>query len=69
LDKIIINLIALCLVLLVFAGATALSIATLIHGYGLTVTSWGWVIGGAIGQLILIGIMQAIGNIAKALTD
>lgn len=68
-EKIIIFILAFVFIALVFAGSTALGIAILVKGYGLTVASWGWVVGGAIGQLMLIGIIQAIGGFAKALTD
>lgn len=42
--------------LIAFLGmmaAVALSVATAIHGYGLTVESWGWIIGGSLASAFL----------------
>jgi hypothetical protein len=67
------KLIALFAIILIIAllicGGVALSIAVLVYGYGLTVVSWSWVIGGAIGHLAIYGIVSLLGEVVKALKD
>jgi len=66
----LIALIALLIIIaLLVCGGIALSIAVLVYGYGLTVVSWGWVIGGALGHLAIYGIISLLGEVMKALKD
>jgi hypothetical protein len=50
----------------IIAGLTLLvasfvvSVLTLIHGYGLTVRSWSWIIWGSLAQLVLTGAISAL---------
>jgi hypothetical protein len=40
-------------------GSLALSVATTVNAYGLTIKSWPWLIFGSIGAMLLLGILQS----------
>lgn len=43
-----------------YGAGFAVSIAGMLNGYGLTIQSWPWVIGGSLGAIVLFGIGAAI---------
>ena len=52
-------ILSICLLVL----GIILSIAVLVNGYGLTIDSWGWILGGACGSTILTIFGLTIGNL------
>lgn len=46
-------------------SAVAASWAGMIYGWGLTPASWPWIIGSAIGSMILIGVGQYVNGCAS----
>lgn len=44
--------------LVLLASAVGLGIATMVNGYGVSIHSWGWLIGGSIGQLVILAALK-----------
>jgi len=57
----------LLVVFLLVVGAGALGVAVLVYGYGLTVVSWGWVIGGMVGSWVIYLCLSSLGSLIKEL--
>lgn len=46
--------------LLLMVFSMALAILMMIHGWGLTPASWGWIIGGTILQMTIVGVQTGL---------
>lgn len=46
--------------LILLIGSILLSVATIVHGYGVDVKSWPWIVGGFIGQCIIMRLTQLV---------
>lgn len=46
--------------LVLLAAAFGLGIATMVNGYGVHIESWGWLIGGCVGQLVILALISAL---------
>lgn len=57
----------LLLISILVVGAGALGVAVLVYGYGLTVVSWSWVIGGMVGSWVIYLCISALGALVKEL--
>ncbi len=61
--KIIVICAFLFSVLLLLVGAVGVGVLIMVKGFGLSVVSWGWIIGGAFSQLLIAFLISILINL------